>query len=82
MEWPMVAPAPVVHDHVGVSRVLVDHHGQWRHVQHYFTGMIILPNNSMTNIAPCISESADTSGLGCDRRPPIANVDASCASSW
>jgi hypothetical protein len=46
MEWPMAAPAPVIHGHAVVCRVLVDHHGQWRHVQHYVTGMIILPNNS------------------------------------
>jgi hypothetical protein len=44
MEWPMVAPAPVVHGHAVVCRILVDHHGQSRHVQHYLPGMIILHN--------------------------------------
>jgi hypothetical protein len=77
MELPMVAPAPVVRDHAVVCCAMVDNHGQCRHVQHYLTGMIILPNNSMANIARCILESADTSGLGCSRQPPIANSDAS-----
>ena len=42
-----------------VRRALVDHHGQRWHVQGYLTGMIILPNNRMANIARCILEGAN-----------------------
>jgi hypothetical protein len=52
MELPMVAPAPVFHDHAVVCRALVEHHDQCRYVQYYLTGMIVLPNNSMANIRP------------------------------
>jgi len=81
MELPIWVSAPVIRDHAAVCRALVDNNGQCRHVQHCLTGMIILPKNSMANIACCILESADTSGFGCSRRHPIANVHASRSSS-
>jgi hypothetical protein len=63
MEWPIVAPAPVVADHAAVFRDLFENQCQFRHFQHYLTGLIVLPNKSMANIARCILESADKTNL-------------------
>jgi hypothetical protein len=60
---PIVAPAPVITDHAGVFRELFDNQRQFRHFQHYLTGLIVLPNKSMANIARCILESADKTNL-------------------
>ena len=59
MELPIVAPAPVVTEHASVFRDLFDNHCQFRHFQHYLTGLIVLPNKSMANIARCILDSPD-----------------------
>jgi hypothetical protein len=63
MELPIVAPAPVVTDHAAVFRDLCDHQCQFRHVQHDLTGLIVLPNKSLANIARGILESTDTTHL-------------------
>ena len=63
MELPIVAPAPVVTDHAAVFRDLFDNQCQFRHVQHYLTGLIVLPNKSLANIARCILESTDKTNL-------------------
>jgi len=63
MQLPIVAPAPVVTEHAGVFRDLFDNHCQFRHVQYYLTGLIILPHKSMTNIARWILDSADKTNL-------------------
>jgi hypothetical protein len=60
---PIVGPAPVVTEPTGVFRELFDHQGQLRHVQHYLTGLIVLPTKSLANLARCILESADTTKL-------------------
>jgi hypothetical protein len=57
MEMPIVAPAPVVSNHAAVFRDLFDNQCQFRHFQHYLTGLIVLPNKSMANIARCILTS-------------------------
>jgi len=59
MEWPMVGPAPVVVDQAAVFRDLFDNQRQFRHCQYYVTGLIVLPNQSMANIARCSLDSAD-----------------------
>jgi hypothetical protein len=46
MELPIVAPAPVVADHAAVFRNLFDNQCQFRHFQHYLTGLIVLPNGA------------------------------------
>jgi hypothetical protein len=51
MELPIIAPAPVVTAHAAVFRDLFDNPCQFRHVQHYLTGLILLPNKRMVNIA-------------------------------
>jgi hypothetical protein len=59
MELPIVAPAPIVTEHAAVFRDLFDNQCQFRHFQHYLTGLIVLPNKSMANMARCLLESAD-----------------------
>jgi hypothetical protein len=63
MELPIVAPAPVVTEHAAVFRDLFDNQCQFLHVQHYLTGLIVLPNKSLANIARCILDSADNTNL-------------------
>jgi hypothetical protein len=63
MELPILGPAPVVTDHTVVFRDLFDNQCQFRHFQHYVTGLIVLPNKSMANIARCILDSADKTNL-------------------
>jgi hypothetical protein len=63
MELPIVAPAPVVTDHAAVFRDLFDNQCQLRHFQHDLTGLIVLPNKSLANIARCILESTDKTNL-------------------
>jgi SRSO17 transposase len=42
---------------------LFDNQRQFRHCQHYLTGLIVLPNKSMGNIAGCVLDSADKTNL-------------------
>jgi SRSO17 transposase len=63
MEWPMMAPAPVVSHHAAVFRDLFENHCQFRHFQQDLTGLIVLPNKSLANIARCILDSADKTNL-------------------
>ena len=63
MELPMVAPAPIVTAHAVVFRDLFENQCQFRHFQHYLTGLIVLPNKSLANIARCILDSADKTNL-------------------
>ena len=59
MEWPIIEPAPVVSAHTGGCRDLFENQGQLRHFQHDLTGLIVLPNQSLANMARCILDSAD-----------------------
>ena len=63
MELPILAPAPVVTEHASVFRDLFENQCQFRHFQHYLTGLIVLPNKSLANIARCILDSADKTNL-------------------
>jgi DDE superfamily endonuclease len=63
MELPIVALAPVVSDHTAVFRDLFDNLCEFRHFQHYLTGLIVLPNKSLVNMARCILDSADKTNL-------------------
>jgi hypothetical protein len=63
MELPIVEPAPVVTDRTGVFRDLFENQCQFRHFQHYLTGLIVLPNKSMASMARCILDSADKTNL-------------------
>lgn len=63
MELPIVGPAPVVTDCAWVFRDLFENQCQFRHFQHYLTGLIVLPNKSLANMARCILDSADKTNL-------------------
>jgi hypothetical protein len=63
MELPLIEPAPVVSEHAAVFRDLFENQCQFRHFQHYLTGLIVLPNKSLANIARCTLESADKTNL-------------------
>jgi len=63
LEWPIVAPAPVVTDHAAVFRDLFDTQCQVRHCQHDLTGLLGLPNKRLAKRARCIRESPDNTTL-------------------
>jgi hypothetical protein len=63
MALPMVAPAPVVTEHAAVFRDLCENQCQFRHVQPYLTGLLVLPNKSMANMARCVLDSADNTNV-------------------
>jgi hypothetical protein len=63
MELPIIEPAPVVAEPAVVFRDLCENQCQFRYFQHYLTGLIVLPNKSIANIARCILDSADKTNL-------------------
>jgi SRSO17 transposase len=63
MQLPIVAPAPIVTTHADAFRDLFENRCQFRHFQNYLTGLIVLPNKSMANIARCTLDSADKTNL-------------------
>jgi SRSO17 transposase len=71
MELPILEPAPVVTAHAAVFRDLFENQCQFRHFQHYLTGLIVLPHKSLANIARCNLESADKTNLSrfCSEAP-------------
>jgi hypothetical protein len=58
-----VAPAPIVTAHAGAFRDLFENRRQFQHFRNYLTGLMVLPNKSMANIARCVVESADKTNL-------------------
>ena len=63
MQLPIVAPAPIVTTHADIFRDLFENRCQFRHFQHYLTGLIVLDNKSLANITRCVLESADKTNL-------------------
>src|SRR5215216_1755935 len=63
MQLPIVAPAPVVMAHADAFRDLFENRCQFQHFQHYLTGLMVLANKSLTNIARCVLASADKTNL-------------------
>ena len=63
MQLPIVAPAPLVTLHAEEFADLFENRCQFRHFQNYLTGLIVLPNKSLANIARCILDSADKTNL-------------------
>ena len=63
MQPPIVAPAPLVIEHAGASRDVFENRKQYRHFENYLTGLMVLPNKSMTNMTRCILDCADRSNL-------------------
>jgi SRSO17 transposase len=63
MQVPLLAPSPVVAQHAPAFQELFDNHCQYDHFQNYLTGLMVLPNKSLSNIARCFVESADKTNL-------------------
>jgi DDE superfamily endonuclease len=63
MQLPIIAPAPAVTAHAQAFRDLFENRCQFQHFQQYLTGLMVLPNKSLTNIARCTLESADKTNL-------------------
>jgi hypothetical protein len=71
MPLPIVAPAPLVTAHADVFRNLFEHRCPFHHFQHYWTGLIVLDNQSLANITRWALESADQTNLArlCSEAP-------------
>lgn len=63
MQLPIVAPAPLVVAHAKAFRDLFENRRQFQHFQNYLTGLMVLDNKSMANVARCVLESADKTNL-------------------
>lgn len=63
MQFPIVAPAPLVVTHAAAFRDLFENRCQFRHFQQYLTGLMVLDNKSLANIARCVLDSADKTNL-------------------
>src|SRR6516162_498029 len=63
MQLPIVAPAPIVTAHAATCRDLFENRCQFRHFQHYLTGLIVLDNKSLANITRGVLENADKTNL-------------------
>ena len=63
MQLPIVAPAPLVTEHAVAFRDLFENAPQFAHFEHYLTGLMVLPNKSLANIARCTLDSADKTNL-------------------
>src|SRR5262245_58380679 len=63
MQLPIVAPAPLVTTHADAFRTMFENRCQFQHFQHYLTGLMVLSNKSLANIARCVLASADKTNL-------------------
>lgn len=63
MQLPLVAPAPLVVTHAKVFQDLFENRCPFQHFQNYLTGLMVLENKSLTNMARCILASADKTNL-------------------
>ena len=63
MQMPLLAPAPLVRAHAAAFRDLFENRRQFAHFEHYLTGLLVLENKSMANIARCVLDSADKTNI-------------------
>ena len=63
MQLPIMSVAPVVRTHAEIFRDGFANRRQFLHFQHYLTGLIVLENKGLTNIARCVLASADKTNL-------------------
>jgi SRSO17 transposase len=63
MQLPLVAPAPLVTTHAAAFRDLFTNRRQFAHFEHYLTGLVVLENKSMANIARSVLASADKTNV-------------------
>jgi len=63
MQLPIVNVAPLVKEHSEQFRSVFANRKQFRHFENYLTGLIVLENKSMANLARCILDSADKTNI-------------------
>jgi SRSO17 transposase len=63
MQLPIVEPAPVVLKYSDEFRSYFKDCRQFNHFRNYLTGLMVLENKSMANIARCLLESADKTNI-------------------
>ncbi len=63
MQLPIMSVAPVVRTHAEIFRDVFANRRQFLHFQNYLTGLIVLENKGLTNIARCVLASADKTNL-------------------
>lgn len=63
MQLPILNVAPVVQTHAEIFRDVFANRRQFLHFQNYLTGLIVLENKGLTNIARCVLDSADKTNL-------------------
>jgi len=63
MQLPIIMPAPLVTAHAEVFRDLFENRCQFQHFENYLTGLMVLPNKSMANIARCVVDSSDKTNV-------------------
>lgn len=63
MQLPIVSVAPLVKEHSEIFRSVFANCKQFRHFENYLTGLMVLENKSMANIARCILDSADKTNI-------------------
>jgi hypothetical protein len=59
MQIPIVQAAPLVKTHAEAFRDLFENRPQFEHFQEYVTGLMVLDNKTLANMARCIVDSAD-----------------------
>ena len=63
MVIPIVEPAPIVVKYAEAFRPVFKDRRQFEHFRNYLTGLMVLDDKSLANIARCILESADKTNL-------------------
>ncbi len=63
MQLPILEPAPIVAQYAPEFEHVFENSCQYRHFQNYLTGLMVLDNKTMANIARCVLESADKTNL-------------------
>lgn len=63
MQLPIVSVAPLVKEHSEIFRSVFANRKQFRHFENYLTGLMVLENKSMANLAHCILDSADKTNI-------------------
>lgn len=63
MQLPIVNVAPLVKKHSEQFRKVFANRKQFRHFENYLTGLMVLENKSMANIARCLLDSADKTNI-------------------
>lgn len=63
MQLPIIKVAPIVLKHAPEFQAVFNNRRQYEHFQNYVTGLMVLDNKSLTNIARCVLESADKTNL-------------------